>query len=166
MILLQESYDYIDPKDLSMFDGLTVQDKAIITSGLRTLQDNTSAYRTNLTSMIDSPHMTGNSVDIRTRDGQDGKAGRALWAFFKTKSGEAFLIKNNASAYYHDAGTGYHIDITKARNDRPAGKVYEKTIDGRNKNLFVLDKYENLEVLTNQITSSEPICIQTRLSNN
>ena len=125
------SYDYINPKDLSMFDGLTVHDKAVITSGLRSIQDNTRAYRTNLTSMIDSPHMTGNSVDIRTRDGQDGKAGRALWEFFKTESGEAFLRKNNASAYFHDAGTGYHIDITKARRDRPAGKVYEKNKKGK-----------------------------------
>lgn len=126
-----EDYNYIDPKDLSMFDDLTVQDKAIITSGLRSLQDNTRAYRADLTSMIDSPHMTGNSVDIRTRPGQDGKAGRALWEFFKTPSGEAFLRKNNASAYYHNAGTGYHIDITTARNNRPAGKVYEKNKKGK-----------------------------------
>ena len=126
-----EDYNYIDPRDLVMFDDLTIQDKAIITSGLRSLQDNTRAYRANLTSMIDSPHMTGNSVDIRTRPGQDGKAGRALWEFFKTKSGEAFLIKNNASAYYHNAGTGYHIDITTARRNRPAGKVYEKNKNGK-----------------------------------
>ena len=33
------SYDYINPKDLSMFDGLTVHDKAVITSGLRSIQD-------------------------------------------------------------------------------------------------------------------------------
>jgi hypothetical protein len=118
-----EDYNYIDPRDLVMFDDLTIQDKTIITSGLRSLQDNTRAYRANLTSMIDSPHMTGNSIDIRTRPGQDGKAGRALWEFFKTPSGEAFLRKNNASAYYHNAGTGYHIDISTARDNRPAGKV-------------------------------------------
>jgi flagellum-specific peptidoglycan hydrolase FlgJ len=126
-----EDYNYIDPRDLVMFNDLTIQDKAIITSGLRSLQDNTRAYRANLTSMIDSPHMTGNSVDIRTRPGQDGKAGRALWEFFKTPSGQEFLRKNNASAYYHNAGTGYHIDITTARRNRPAGKVYEKNKKGK-----------------------------------
>ena len=156
-------YDYIDPKDLSMFDGLTVHDKAVITSGLRSIQDNTSAYRTNLTSMIDSPHMTGNSVDIRTRTGKDGNAGRALWAFFKTPSGEAFLRKNDASAYYHDAGTGYHIDITKARNDRPAGKVYEKNKKGE-MIIYSPGQAQVLENINNQITKKERKSIEGRLT--
>jgi len=113
---------------LELFKELGSDNKIFITSGLRSLNKNIRAYRNDLGAMIDSPHMTGNSVDIRTTERKDGsgKAGRALWKFFKTKTGGDFLKQHGVSAYYHDAGTGYHIDITTARPGRPAGKVYRK----------------------------------------
>jgi flagellum-specific peptidoglycan hydrolase FlgJ len=115
-------------KILKPFEELTKENRMFITSGLRSLNKNIRAYRNDLGAMVDSPHMTGNSVDIRTIERGDGsgKAGRVLWEFFKTETGMDFLKQHGVSAYYHNAGTGYHIDITTARPDRPAGKVYRK----------------------------------------
>lgn len=118
----------MNPEDLKSFEDLTESDMLVITSGLRSIQDNVHAYRNNLKDITVSPHMRGESIDIRTEPGSKDdknrhyKAGQALWKFLATPSGKAFLKANNMNAIYHDAGTGYHIDLTKATKNRPAGE--------------------------------------------
>ena len=137
--------------DLTMFQGITSKDKIFLTSVLRSLQDNTRAYRNRLEELTVSQHMRGNSVDIRTeptykRDkrgrlilddnnqpiivndpSRHYKVGKALWEFFKTPSGKSFLLDNKMNALYHNAGTGLHIDVSIATKRRPAGGVTDKS---------------------------------------
>ena len=136
---------------MKVFNGIPTDELITITSGLRSLQDNTRAYRNDLTGSVVSDHMRGRSVDIRTepvyeidsktgkykldKDGnkiikdvkdRNWKAGAAFWKFLKTPSGKEFLKSYNMNALYHDAKTGYHIDITTARSGRPAGEIIEQ----------------------------------------
>ena len=112
------------PTDFKMFQGLSSNDKMILTSVLRSLQDNTRAYRNRLDELTRSPHMRGNSVDIKT-SGEAGRVGKALWGFFNTYSGNMFLKENGMNALYHDAGTGLHIDVSVATESRPAGETID-----------------------------------------
>ena len=115
---------FIKTADLKVFNGIPTDELITITSGLRSLQDNTRAYRNDLTGSVVSDHMRGQSLDIRTEPGNPNyKAGQAFWKFLNTPSGAEFLKSYNMNALYHDAGTGYHIDITRASKRRPAGGV-------------------------------------------
>jgi len=134
----QADYDAM----LKDFSILQPNDTITITSALRSLQTNLGAYNTpggDLTNIIDSNHMRGLSIDIRTEPIRNNKneiiedptrnykGGQNLWKFLQTPTGKQLLTKLNLSAYWHtvnNSQSGMHIDLSIKTPSRPT--IYQK----------------------------------------